>query len=393
MKTEFKVYKVSELINGFYYNELDEKGVNGLGGKLIIQPEFQRNYIYSTSGKDVSVIESVLKGYPLGLVYFCVGRKADLSDIYEVLDGQQRITTLGRYVTGKFAIKVGGMEQYFDGLPKDFQDKIMDYEIHSCICSGTEKELMEWFEILNMVGVPVNKQELLNAVYSGPFITSLKAVYSNKKNPVVQKWAAYIKGNIDRQDYLRTALEWISESKGETVEAYLSKNRSNSDISEVTRYFDTVIDWVFNTFTSIHREMCGLGWGNLYNLYHTTQYNLVDLNKRIDQLMLDDAVSNKRGIYTYVLAGETDKKLLDIRVFDKKTKEKVYKEQTIKAQILGHSNCPLCALDPNPSRSTKIWKLDEMDADHVTAWSNGGSTDISNCQMLCKTHNRAKGNR
>ena len=227
MKTEFKIYKVKELVDGFYYNELDEKGVNGLGGKLIIQPEFQRNYIYSISGKDIPVIESVLKGYPLGLVYFCAGRKADLSDIYEVLDGQQRITSLGRYVTGKFAIKVGGMEQYFDGLSQDLQDKIMNYEIHACVCSGTEKELMEWFEILNMVGVPVNKQELLNAIYSGPFITALKAIYSNKKNPIIQKWSAYIKGNIDRQDYLRTALEWISESKGETVEAYLSKNRNS----------------------------------------------------------------------------------------------------------------------------------------------------------------------
>ena len=393
MKTEFKIYKVKELVDGFYYNELDEKGVNGLGGKLIIQPEFQRNYIYSTSGKDIPVIESVLKGYPLGLVYFCAGRKADLSDIYEVLDGQQRITSLGRYVTGKFAIKVNGMEQYFDGLSQDLQDKIMNYEIHACVCSGTEKELMEWFEILNMVGVPVNKQELLNAIYSGPFITALKAIYSNKKNPIIQKWAAYIKGNIDRQDYLRTALEWISESKGETVEAYLSKNRSNSDISEVTRYFDTVIDWAFNTFTSIHKEMCGLGWGNLYNLYHTIQYNLVDLNKKIDSLMSDDAVANKKGIYSYVLGGSIDPKQLDIRMFDKKTKDKVYKEQTAKAQAAGHSNCPLCALDPNPSRKIKIWKFDEMDADHVTAWSKGGSTDISNCQMLCKTHNRAKGNK
>lgn len=393
MKTEFKTYKVRELVDGFYYNELDEKGVNGLGGKLIIQPEFQRNYIYSISGKDVPVIESVLKGYPLGLVYFCVGRKADLTDVLEVLDGQQRITSLGRYVTGKFAIKVGGMEQYFDGLPQDLQNKIMDYEVHVCICSGTEKELMEWFKILNMVGIQVNNQELLNAIYSGPFVSALKSTYSNKKNPIVQKWGAYIKGNLERQDYLKTALEWIASSKGETVESYLSRNRGSSDISEVTTYFNAVIDWVFNTFTTVHKEMCGIDWGMLYELYHTTHVDLIKLNSKIDSLMGDDAVANKRGIYPYVLGGEIDPKHLDIRIFDKKTKEKVYKEQTIKAQAVGHSNCPLCALDPNPSRKVKIWRLDEMDADHVTAWSNGGSTDISNCQMLCKTHNRAKGNR
>lgn len=393
MKTEFKTYKVRELVDGFYYNELDEKGVNGLGGKLIIQPEFQRNYIYSTSGKDVPVIESVLKGYPLGLVYFCVGRTVDLTDVLEVLDGQQRITSLGRYVTGKFAIKVGGMEQYFDGLPQDLQNKIMDYEVHVCICSGTEKELMEWFKILNMVGIQVNNQELLNAIYSGPFVSALKSTYSNKKNPIIQKWGAYIKGNLERQDYLKTALEWIACSKGETVESYLSRNRGNSDISEVTIYFNAVIDWVFNTFTTVHKEMCGIDWGMLYELYHTAQVDLIKLNSKIDSLMGDDAVANKRGIYPYVLGGEIDPKHLDIRIFDKKTKEKVYKEQTIKAHAAGHSNCPLCALDPNPSRKVKIWRLDEMDADHVTAWSNGGSTDISNCQMLCKTHNRAKGNR
>lgn len=393
MKTEFKTYKVRELVDGFYYNELDEKGVNGLSGKLIIQPEFQRNYIYSTSGKDVPVIESVLKGYPLGLVYFCVGRKADLTDVLEVLDGQQRITSLGRYVTGKFAIKVGGMEQYFDGLPQDLQDKIMDYEVHACVCSGTEKELMEWFKILNMVGIQVNNQELLNAVYSGPFVSALKSTYSNKKNPIVQKWGAYIKGNLERQDYLKTALEWIASSKGETVESYLSRNRGSSDISEVTIYFNAVIDWVFNTFTTVHKEMCGIDWGMLYELYHTTHVDLIKLNSKIDSLMNDDAVANKKGIYPYVLGGEIDPKHLDIRIFDKKTKEKVYKEQTTKAQTIGHSNCPLCALDPNPSRKVKIWRLDEMDADHVTAWSRGGSTDVSNCQMLCKTHNRAKGNR
>ena len=397
MKTEFKIYKVSELVDGFCYNEVDAKGVNGLGGKLVIQPEFQRNYIYEISGDEIPVIESVLKGYPLGLIYFCIGRKADLTNTLEVLDGQQRITSLGRYVTEQFAIKDGGMEQCFTGLPKDLQDKIMNYEIHVCICSGTEKELMEWFSILNKNGIVINNQELLNAVYSGPFISGLKVVYSNSSsknpNPTAQKWGVYIKGNANRQDFLKAALEWIASSKGESVEAYLSRNRNNSDISEVTKYFNAVIDWAYGTFTTVYKEMCGLDWGTLYELYHTKQYDIAKINKKVDSLMLDDAVVNKKGIYSYILGGEVDPKLLDIRMFDKKTKEKVYREQTTKAQLNNHSNCPLCALDPNPSRKIKIWRLDEMDADHVTAWSNGGSTDISNCQMLCKTHNRAKGNR
>lgn len=377
---------IRDLCMGFVYNELEGKGLFGLNGQLTIQPEYQRNYIYADGKRDVAVIDSILRGYPLGLIYFNVTN----SGRYETLDGQQRITSIGRYVTNKFAIKVGGMEQYFSGLPTDLQEKILNTTLLIYICDGTEQEIKEWFKTINIAGIPLNDQELLNAVYSGPFITALRGIFSNSGNSEIQKWSSYVKGVVDRQDFLRTALMWVS--KGD-IESYLSQNRGNNDISEVTKYFNSVIDWVDATFTEVHKEMCGLNWGELYEKYHSNHYDLTKINQTIEQLMIDPQVTDRKGIYEYILSGEVDKKLLNIRVFDRRTKESVYKIQTNTAKASGISNCPLCAISKNPTLERKVWDLSEMDADHVTAWSNGGSTDISNCQLLCKTHNRSKGNR
>lgn len=391
MKTTLETQiTVGDICKGFVYNEYEGKGLYGLSGKLVIQPEYQRNYIYADGKKDVAVINSLLKGYPLGLIYFV---KVD-DNKFEVLDGQQRITSFGRFVTGKFPIMdENGIPRYFFGLADDQKKMILDANLTIYVCHGTESEIKEWFKTINIAGVPLNEQELSNAIHSGPFVTLAKEQFSNSQNAHIQKWSAYIKGDVLRQDYLKTALEWVSKAKShEDVDMYMSLHRYDTDITELTTYFNTVIDWISTVFKDVESEMRGLNWGSLYEQYHTFPYNPDEVSQKVHELYGDAAVKNRRGVFEYILGGCTDAKLLDIRVFEESTKKTVYTQQTGIAKACGKSNCPLCALGTD-SNAKRIWKYNEMDADHVTAWSKGGSTDISNCQMLCKTHNRAKGNK
>jgi 5-methylcytosine-specific restriction endonuclease McrA len=377
---------VKDVCEGFVYNELEGKGLFGLAGKLTIQPEYQRNYIYADGKKDVAVIDSILKGYPLGIIYF--NKVAE--DKFEVLDGQQRITSFGRYVTGKFAVKdENGMQQYFHGLSQDKQDKIMNSKLLIYECEGEESEIKEWFKTINIVGVPLNEQELLNSVYSGKFVTKAKEEFSNSGNANTLKWSAYIKGSALRQDFLACALNWVSRGN---VSDYMSNHRTDDNINELKTYFNAVIDWINGVFIDVETEMRGLEWGRLYETYHSTAYNPQEVHKKVQELYNDSQVTNKKGIFEYVLGGCNETSLLNVRVFDDRTKKEVYKQQTQEAKDKGVSNCPLCAIGEGNNR-TKIWDLKEMEADHVTAWSRGGATDKSNCQMLCSTHNRAKGNR
>ena len=386
MKTTLRTdISIKDICNGFTYNELEGKGLYGLSGKLTIQPEYQRNYIYADGTRDVAVIESILKGYPLGILYFVKTGE----DAFEVLDGQQRITSFGRYVIGKFAVKVNGMENYFSGLNEDLQQKILNTKLLVYECEGTETEIKEWFKTINIAGIPLNEQELLNAIYSGKFVTEAKREFSNSQNANVQKWKAYIKGEVKRQDFLSCALDWVS--KGEK-EKYMSEHRNCDNINEIKTYFTTVIDWISGVFKSVEKEMCGLKWGELYEKFGGNPYNPDEVDKKIKELYADGSVKKRSGIFEYILGGCVDTKLLEIRVFEERDKRIVYESQTKQAHENQVSNCPLCAISENTNK-TRIWKLSEMDADHVTAWSKGGTTDISNCQMLCITHNRAKGNR
>lgn len=378
---------VKDLCNGFIYDVHEAKGLYGWGGKLIIQPEYQRNYIYADGKRDVAVINSLLKGYPLGLIYFVKTRTGQ----YEVLDGQQRITSFGRYVTGKFGVMdENNIPHYFTGLPEDKQKCIMNAQLTIYVCEGEESEIKEWFKTINIAGVPLVQQELLNSVYSGSFVTLAKAEFSNSQNANMQKWQTYIKGNPLRQGILEVALEWVCRGQCDIGE-YMSKHRNDDNINELKTYFTSVIDWVSTVFTDVKKEMCGLDWGTLYERYHNEPYIPDEVSRRLNELYMDDAVQNRRGICEYILGGEKDKKLLNIRIFDERTKKKVYEQQTKQAKENGISNCPYCAVENNANK-TKIWTLKEMEADHVTAWSIGGNTDIKNCQMLCKTHNRVKGN-
>jgi 5-methylcytosine-specific restriction endonuclease McrA len=387
MKTTLKTdITVEQICDGFVYNELEGKGLFGLAGKLTIQPEYQRNYIYADGKRDVAVIDSVLKGYPIGLIYF--NKVSD--DDMEILDGQQRITSLGRFVTGKFAIKdADGMQQYFTGLPKDKQDKILQTKLLIYECEGTESEIKEWFRTINIVGVPLSDQELLNAIYSGPFVTLAKEEFSNSQNANVQKWSAYISGNVNRQDYLERALDWVS--KGD-IDNYMSRHRQDTNITELKNYFNSVIDWVSSVFIDVESEMRGLEWGRLYEAYYKKAYDPTKVTDHVHILYADPYVKNRKGVFEFILGGSKESKLLDVRVFDEATKKSVYATQTASAKAKGVSNCSLCAIGHDANKE-KVWSLSDMDADHVAAWSKGGATDIKNCEMLCKTHNRAKGNR
>ena len=387
MKTTLKItITVKEICDGFVYNELEGKGLFGLSGKLTIQPEYQRNYIYAEENREAGVIESVLKEYPIGLIYFNkVGK-----DTFEILDGQQRVTSLGRFITNKFAIKdENGMPQIFGNMAKDKQNKILETKLLIFECEGTESQIKEWFKTINIAGVPLNNQELLNAVYSGPFVTKAKEEFSNSQNANIQKWSAYVSGSANRQDFLECALDWTSKSN---IGDYMSKHRQDNNIDELKKYFNIVIDWISSVFSDVESEMRGLEWGRFYEQYHKKSYNPTKVSAEVHKLYGDFFVKDKRGIFEYILEGNNDIKLLNIRIFDEPTKRAAYEKQTREAEAKKKSNCSLCAVGHEANKS-KVWSFNEMEADHVSAWSKGGATSPENCEMLCKTHNRAKGNR
>lgn len=380
-------WTVGDVCKGFIYDKNEGKGLFGLGGKLIIQPEYQRNYIYGDGKKDVAVVKSLLKGYPLGLIYFVL----NADGFYEVLDGQQRITSFARFVNHSwpFAIERNGKPRYFNSLDKNEQDKIINTTLTIYVCEGDPSEIQEWFETINIAGVPLVKQELRNASYHGPFVTKARALFSNTGNSNMNRWQTYVKGDPKRQAILETALDWVSDGN---IDEYMALHRQDTTIDDLKNHFDTVVDWVDSLFDYTGNEVCGLEWGRMYRLYHNNPYSKIAITERVNELLADPQVTDKRGIFEYILNGEQNETLLNIRVFDDRTKKAVYEAQTKAALVNNESNCPLCAIG-NTNLSKRIYKLKEMDADHVTAWSKGGATDISNCQMLCKMHNRSKGNR
>ena len=379
---------VKEVCDGFTYNEFEGKGLFGLSGKLTIQPEYQRNYIYASEGgkREISVIDSVLKGYPIGLIYF---NKLSQNQ-YEVLDGQQRITSLGRFLTDKFAITdSNGLQQNFSGMAKDKREQILKTKLLVYECEGTESEIKEWFKTINIAGVPLVPQELLNAIYSGPFVTRAKEEFSNSNNANIQKWSAYIKGSANRQAFLERALDWVSQGN---IDDYMSTHRNDDNINEIKSHFENVINWISSIFIDVEGEMQGLDWGALYGEHHQKEYDPGKISAEVRKLYGDPYVKNRKGIYEYILGGLVDTKLLEVRYFDDATRKSVYTDQITKAELDGKSNCSYCAIGHDANRN-RIWQLSDMDADHVSAWSKGGKTSSENCELLCKPHNRAKGNR
>lgn len=378
METTFHKVKLSELLGGFNYKQSYDQNLWAWHGQLLVQPEYQRNYVYEGT-KDKDVVGTVLKGLPIGVMYF--HRNADGK--LEVLDGQQRLTSLGRFKTDKLFYE----DDVFSGIAEDIQESFLEYEVHYWEVSGSESEIKDWFEVINKAGIELNKQELLNATYSGPFISMARAKFSSETNTAeMAKWRHYLTGEPNQQAFLATALDWISNGN---VQSYMSDHRTDTNIDALLNHFNAVLNWVRATFPSYHNAMKGLPWGRLYVEHGHKPQNSTDLDRRVAELMIDEEVSKKKGIFEYLLTGAS--KHLNLRTFDKKERRILYDRQTSAAVTDGVSNCPHCALIKEGDAATKIFTIEEMEADHITPWCDGGKTTLENGQMLCKHHNRIKG--
>lgn len=360
MKIELKEITVLELADG--YKDNAEGGVVGYDGKLDIRPPYQREFIYKDKQRD-AVIDTITKKFPLNTMYWSVRKDGN----YEIIDGQQRTISVCQYVKGDFSID--GLA--FHNLPKDKQEQILNYRLMIYFCSGIESERLDWFRIINIAGEKLTDQELRNAVYAGSWVSDAKRYFSKTGCVAYQIGSDYLGGSAIRQEYLETAIDWISEGK---IEDYMSKHQHDKDAKALWNYFHAVIDWVKTVFTNYRKEMKGVAFGALYNELKGKKFDTKKLEKEIAELMEDEDVTNKKGIYSYVLARK--EKLLNIRAFSEKEKREAYERQK--------GVCPLCK---------KKYKIEEMEADHIKPWHEGGKTIPENCKMLCKDDNRTKSGR
>ena len=365
MKIELQKIKIRKVIAG--YKDSHEEGVVAYNGKLDIRPKYQREFVYKEKQRD-AVIETVKKSFPLNVMYWMIRDDGG----YEVLDGQQRTISIGQYVTGDFSLN----DRFFHNLTKEEQDKILDYELMIYLCEGTDKERIDWFTVINTYGEKVNEQEIRNAVYTGPWLSDAKLKFS-KSNCAAYLLAndsgQLVSGSPIRQDYLETTLFWINDGK---IEDYMAKHQHDKKADELWQYFQDVIAWVRKTFPNYRREMNSVQWGELYNEFKDKKHDSKKLEAEIKELMQDEDVTKKSGIYPYVLTGQ--ERHLSIRAFTDKMKREAYERQ--------NGICPFC----KGENKKKKWEIEEMEADHITPWHEGGKTIAENCQMLCKEHNRTK---
>lgn len=360
MKIELKEITVRELANG--YKDNAEEGVVGYSGRLDIRPLYQREFIYKDKQRD-SVINTVTKDFPLNVMYWAVREDGG----FEIIDGQQRTISVCQFVNGDFSYLGRG----FVNLQDDEQKQILDYKLTIYLCSGKDSEKLEWFKTINIAGEELTDQELLNAVYSGLWTTDAKRFFSKTGCPAFIIGRDYLKGTPIRQDYLETAIDWISDGD---ITGYMATHQHDPNARALWLYYQSVIAWVEATFTKKRRFMKGVKWGPLYNVYKDMQYSTEEIEEETAELILDDDVTKKSGIYPYILTG--DEKYLSIRAFSDAVKQKVYEQQE-----------GVCA------RCGEYFELNEMEADHITPWHEGGKTLVENCQMLCKHDNRTKSGR
>jgi len=366
MKIELHKIPIRKVIAG--YKDSAEEGVVAYGGKLDIRPKYQREFVYKDKQRD-AVLETVNQNFPLNVMYWMVREDGG----YEVLDGQQRTVSVGQYVNGDFSLN----ERYFHNLLKEEQDQILDYELMIYFCEGTDKERLDWFRIINIAGEKLTDQEIRNAVYTGSWLSDAKLKFS-KSNCVAYLLAndggSLVSGSPIRQEYLETALSWINDGK---IEDYMAKHQHDKNADELWQYFQDVIAWVRKTFPNYRKEMAHVNWGELYNKFKDKKLNAAKLETEIKELMQDEDVTKKSGIYPYVLTRQ--ERYLSIRAFTDKMKRETYERQ--------NGICPFCKKE---RKEKKQWDISEMEADHITPWHEGGKTTAENCQMLCKEHNRTK---
>ena len=363
MEVTLKDITVRELVEDYQDNE--ENGVVGYGGKLDIRPPFQREFVYNDK-QQKAVIDTVSKGFPLNVMYWAV-RDNDEEKPFEIIDGQQRTLSICKYINSEFSFK----DLYFHNLEEDQKKEILDYPLTVYVCEGTDSEKLEWFKTINIAGEELTDQELRNAVYHGSWVTDAKRYFSKTGCPAYQIGSDYMNGTPIRQDYLETVIKWISGNK---IEDYMGKNQHEKNAQDLWVYFTNIIEWIKSVFPEYRREMKGLPWGELYNEYKNTNLDPEELEEKIIELFKDDDVTNNKGIYLYLLTGK--ERHLNIRTFDNRQKRKAYTEQK--------GICPICK---------EKFKIEEMEADHITPWSEGGKTIVENCQMLCKECNRRKSNK
>jgi hypothetical protein len=360
MKIDLHKIPVRDVIVG--YKDSAEEGVVAYGGKLDIRPKYQREFVYTGKQRD-AVLETVKNGFPLNVMYWV---KTDQGN-FEVMDGQQRTISIGQYVNGDFSLG----DRFFHNLTKEEQNQILDYELMIYFCEGTDKERLDWFRIINIAGEKLTDQELRNAVYTGAWLSDAKLKFSKTHCAaylLANDGGSLVNGSPIRQEYLETALSWINDGK---IEDYMAKHQHDKNAEELWEYFQDVIAWVHKTFTKYRKEMKGVEWGRLYNKYKDVAYDTKEIEGKTLKLIDDDEVQSLKGVYEYILTGE--EKHLNLRQFDDKTKRKVFEKQKGK--------CVWCK---------KTFEFEEMEADHITPWHEGGKTTAMNCQMLCKDDNRKK---
>jgi len=359
MKITLQQIPIRDLVNGYVNN--DEEGVVGYSGRLNIRPKYQREFIYKDKQRN-AVIETIRQDFPLNTMYWVQNQDGT----FELLDGQQRTVSICDYVNGGFSLDF----QYFHNLTIDEQEQILNYELMIYVCEGTDKEKLDWFKVINIAGEKLTNQELRNAIYTGTWLTDAKRYFSKTGCPAYDIAKDYVKGSPIRQDYLATAIEWICN--GDAIEGYMAENQNAPNANELWLYFQNVIAWTKATFPNYRNIMKGVDWGTLYNKCGHMNWNAAELEEKISALILDDDVTKKLGIYSFLLTGE--EKYLSIRAFSDKQKIEAYERQG--------GICPSCG---------EHFDIDEMEADHIAPWCEGGRTTAENCQMLCKKCNRAKG--
>ena len=364
MKIELKKIIVRDLVAD--YHDDGEGGVRGYGGKLDIRPPFQREFVYKDKQRD-AVIDTINKDFPLNVMYWAVRQDGT----YEVIDGQQRTISAAQYVKGDYSLD----GRYFHNLQDDEQERILNYPLQVYVCEGSASEKLDWFRIINIAGEKLTGQELRNAVYAGPWVSDAKRYFSRKGAacPAYAIGSPYVNGRADRQEYLETAIQWIKD-KGQTVEEYMAAHQHDRTATALWSHFQAVINRVEAVFPNYRKPMKGVDWGGLYGQLKDESLDPEELEADVARLMVDDDVTKQAGIYPYLLTGE--EKHLNIRAFSDAMKQKAFEIQD--------GVCGSCA---------KEFEMSEMDADHITPWSEGGKTTEQNCQMLCKACNRRKSNK
>ena len=363
MKIELHEITIADIAKNYIDNA--EEGVVGYGGILNIRPKYQREFVYDEKKRN-AVIHTIMNGFPLNVMYWVKNEDGT----FEVLDGQQRTISFCQYVNGDFSVD----SRYFHNLTETEKQQILNYKVLVYLCEGNDREKLDWFRIINIAGERLTEQELRNATYTGTWLTHAKSIFSKSNCAAYLLAKDYVTGSPIRQEILETALDWISKGN---IEDYMSTHQHAPNANELWTYFRNVIEWVKLTFVKYRKEMKGLQWGALYDEFHEQTFDTTLLEQKIATLMADDDVTNKKGIYPYVLTEK--EKFLNIRAFTESQKRVAYERQS--------GICPHCVAE---HREKTHYEFPEMEGDHITPWCEGGKTIIENCQMLCKEHNRLK---